>query len=332
MCQELLAWVGPLLLGRHSLVGDLSHFYWSRDIVMIFICLSLRNALTWCIVHINFINIGLLSAHFVDATASGYRLVLILKKQLLMVSLQINGVIRISYLPNMILRCISCLTKLVLIQNTTLICVLVAAVRVQSTLAHWIIPSKIRLIDSLELLGLGCCLNGTIVCCSSCKALSTSWLALPISWGTNESWLSTLSLLMQWDLLSVIAVEKVDTCVGACSILEVNLVSRLANALAVGVHLVTRSDLLVHLSLSLLLRAGNILWMPHLIILGGLAIMMYLWISRLVVTGTNTLMVKTCFTHSRSSSILVGGLLWHAHGPWIVLDDTTSIYFSLSVD
>lgn len=187
MCQELLARFGSLLLGCHSLIGYLSHFYWSRYIVVIFICLSLRNTLTWCIVHVNFVNIRLLSTHFINAIV-WYRLILILKKQLLMVSLQIIHVILISCLSNMILRCISCLTQLVLIQNTTLICVLIAAICVQSTLAHWIIPSQIRLIlgliDPLELLGLGCYLYGTVVC-SSCKALSTSWLALPISWGTD---------------------------------------------------------------------------------------------------------------------------------------------------
>jgi len=211
-------------------------------------------------------------------------------------------------LANLILRGIAWLSHL-LVQNSCW--GILAGIRIKTTYSHWVVTPQIWLIQVLKLLRLG---NISSVILSICKSLPARWLRFSIS--GRHIW---VRLLISWNLLCVIFVEKVHSGRRARRIFEINFISRLLYKLSIlGNHSATRLHSLVHLTLTLI-NMCYILRMTHFIPFAPFPIIGYL-ISSLMIA----IIIEACARESRPVRttimriILIWSLLiyiwlsWHA--------------------
>ena len=184
------------------------------------------------------------------------------------------------WLPNLVLWSISWLSHLVV----HLYLLVFARIRIESSWAHWIIPTQIWLIHVLHILRLA----DHVICVvlSANEALSSCGMRF-----SRGTWDIAGGLFIHWDLLCVISIEKVHTCVRASWILVIHSVWWL-NELTVLCYHSTWCHLLIRLSLALIRR--KILWMPHLIGLTGFA--------RVIIVLLKLVLIKTCLGYSWTMS------------------------------
>ena len=161
-------------------------------------------------------------------------------------------------LSDMVLWSISRLSHLLINNHSSIITV----VWLESTDPHWIISSQVWLIHILKLLRLT---HIWSIILPVCKALPSSGLAFPAA--TLDV---GLLLLVEWYLLSIIAIEEVHTGIRTCLILEIYLIGRLLDEIASRWGHTPRCYLLIHLPLTLVMC--DILWMAHLITLTWLSL------------------------------------------------------------
>ena len=202
------------------------------------------------------------------------------------------------WLPNLILWSISWLSHLVV----HLYLLVFACIRIKSSWAHWIIPTQIWLIHVLHILRL----TDNVICVilSANEALSSCRM-----WFSGGTWNIAGRLFIHWDLLCVISIEKVHTCVGAGGVFVIDSVWWL-NELTVLLYHSTWCHLLI--PLSLVLASRKILGMPHLIGLTGFA--------RVIIVLLKLVLIKTCFGYSWTMPtrcwaiwIIMGVLRGHIH-------------------
>ena len=128
--------------------------------------------------------------------------------------------------------------------------------------------------------------NIICVILSTDKALSPSRMWLAGSTGHVGS-----CLLIHWNLLCIVPVEKVHTSIWASRIFIIDSVRWLYELAVLGYH-PSRCHLLICLSLSLI--TWEVLWMPHLVCLAGL--------TRIVVILLERVLIKTSFWYAWSMS------------------------------
>ena len=268
MSMCFISWIWSLLW-RHSLVLHMSHW-----LVVKVTSLSILLLAIWQIIQIYLIDIRLI------ALLLSCWIILILEHKISVSFHRLTQNLRAigCRLPDLILWSISWLSHLVV----HLYLLVFARIRIESCWTHWIIPTQIWLIHVLHILRLAH--NVVCVILSANKALSSSRMWFSRGAGNIARW-----LFIHWDLLCVISIEKVHTCVWAGGILVIHSVWWL-NELTVLCYHSTRRHLLITLSLALITR--KILWMSHLIGLTGF--------SRIIIVLLKLVLIKTCFWYSRT--------------------------------